>query len=201
MSLIRGISFGVVASRTEIPHIIPTFFAFARSGWAPPTELYDILFRVDASNGCGDLMFSSHTIYTMSFVCVVFKYFNFRWLKLIMATAQVAIVPFILAARKHYSVDVFTALYVTPLVFEILWTRCPDLDTSLDLAQRYGIRFYLAQDGGDAFSYVVSVWGKEFVVDVDQLPVDIRNGLHHAKGASQPWGKGGDSSRSLASIV
>ncbi|KAL7534694.1 hypothetical protein ACHAXR_009514 [Thalassiosira sp. AJA248-18] len=171
------------------------------AGWAPPTETNDILFRVDATNGCGDLMFSSHTIYTMTFVCVVFKYFNFRWLKLIMALGQIAIVPFILAARKHYSVDVFTALYVTPLVFEILWTRFPDRDTSVDLAKYYGIQFYLAQEGRDAFSYVVSIWGREFFVDPDQLPVDISPGAYHGKGLSLPWGKGGETTRSTASIV
>jgi len=171
------------------------------AGYAPPTDLNDLLFRVDASNGCGDLMFSSHTIFTVSFVCVVFKYFDFKWLKLIMALGQIAIVPFILAARKHYSVDVFTALYVTPLVFEMLWNRFPDRDTSLDLAKYYGIRFYLAQEGHDSFSYVVSIWGREFYVDPEQLPIDLIQGHHHSKGQSLPWAKGGENIRSAASIV
>lgn len=170
-------------------------------GWAPPTDLHDVLFRVDASNGCGDLMFSSHTIYTMTFVCVVYKYFNFKWLKRLMVLLQIAIVPFILAARKHYTVDVFTALYVTPLVFEILWTRFPDRDTSADLARYYGIRFYLAQDGRDSFGYVVSIWGREFYVDPEQLPIDIIQGQYYVKGPSLSWGKGGESTRSAASIV
>ena len=171
------------------------------SGWAPRTDLNDVLFRVDASNGCGDLMFSSHTIYTMTFVCVVHKYFNFKWLKRFMVLLQVAIVPFILAARKHYTVDVFTALYVTPLVFEILWTRFPDRDTSADLARYYGIRFYLAQDGRDSFGYVVSIWGRQFYVEPEQLPIDIIQGQYYVKGPSLSWGKGGESSRSAASIV
>jgi hypothetical protein len=171
------------------------------AGWAPPTDVNDILFRLDATNGCGDLMFSSHTIYTMTFVCIVFKYFNFRWLKLMMALSQIAIVPFILAARKHYSVDVFTALYVTPLVFEILWTRFPDRDTSIDLAKYYGIRFYLAQGSNDSFSYVVSIWEREFYVDPDQLPVDIGK-VHHSKGLHFPQRKGGgEKTKSMTSIV
>jgi len=164
------------------------------AGWAPPTTLQDVLFRVDATNGCGDLMFSSHTIYTMSFVCVVFKYFNFKSLKAIMALLQISIVPFILAARKHYSVDVFTALYVTPLVFELLWTRCPDLDTSVALANHYGIRFYLAQEGQDSFSYVVNIWGKEYYVDEEQLPIDIAK-------ESMLSGKEVETERSTAIIV
>ena len=143
-------------------------------------------------------MFSSHTIYTMTFVCVVFKYFNFKWLKLIMALGQISIVPFILAARKHYTVDVFTALYVTPLVFEYLWNRFPDRDTSADLANHYGIRFYLAQEGHDSFSYVVNIFGREFYVDDDQLPVDIRNNGRQVKGETKPPTQ---TTRSLASIV
>ena len=139
----------------------------------------------------------------MTFVCIVFKYFNFNWLKLIMALGQIAIVPFILAARKHYTVDIFTALYVTPLVFEILWVRFPDRDTSLALAKHYGIRFYLAQEGNDSFSYVVSVWGREFYVDSEHLPIDVTftQGYHYARGISLPWSKGGEITRSTASIV
>lgn len=170
------------------------------SGWAPPTDMYDLLFRVDASNGCGDLMFSSHTIYTMSFVCVIFKYFNFKWLKWIMALCQIIIVPFILAARKHYSVDVFTALYVTPLVFEMLWTRFPDRDTSMDMAMHYGIRFYLAQVDSDSFGHVVSIWGKEYPVDMEQLPFDMIYGQCNPRDAPMHE-KDRETTRSLASIV
>ena len=119
-----------------------------------------------------------------------------------MALLQIIIVPFILAARKHYSVDVFTALYVTPLVFEILWIRFPDRDTSVDLAKHYGIRFYLAQDEEDSFSYVVSFWGREYYVDPEQLPVDLKDhGNCLMKKLSTTWGKGMENSKSIASIV
>jgi len=144
------------------------------SGWNAPTTMYDVLFRVDATNGCGDLMFSSHTIFTMLFVCVIFKYFNWKFMKRLMVLLQMTIVPFILASHKHYSVDVFTALYVTPLVFEMLWIRFPDKDhTSLDLANHYGLRFYLAPTGA-GFGYVVGMWGREYYIDeADDLPVDL----------------------------
>lgn len=170
-------------------------------GYAPPTDLYDIIFRFDSTNGCGDLMFSSHTIFTMTFVCLIFKYFNFKWLKLTMVLCQILIVPFILAARKHYTVDVFTALYVTPLVFEILWTRFPDRDTSIDLAKYYGIRFYLAPGNHDSFSYVVGLWGREYFIDPDELPVDIVQGKHHTNSLASQWEKGGEGTRTTASVV
>ena len=118
-----------------------------------------------------------------------------------MALGQLIIVPFILAARKHYSVDVFTALYVTPLVFEMLWIRYPDRDTSVDMAMNYGIRFYLSQINSDTCRYVVNVWGREYQVDQDQLPFDISYGYYNAKNASTHWKKGGEITRSLASIA
>mmetsp|Transcript_19586 Transcript_19586/g.28373 ORF Transcript_19586/g.28373 Transcript_19586/m.28373 type:complete len:520 (-) Transcript_19586:380-1939(-) len=145
------------------------------SGWNAPSTWNDIIFRLDSTTGCGDLMFSSHTIFTMVFVCVIFKYFNWTFMKRVMIFLQITIVPFIVASHKHYSVDVFTALYVTPLVFEILWTRFPDKDlSSTDLANHYGIRFYLTQTAsGDGYAYVVNVWGREFYVEMDDLPVDL----------------------------
>lgn len=176
------------------------------SGWAPPTELYDILFRLDCSNGCGDLMFSSHTIYSMTFVCIIFRYFNFKWLKLYMALGQAVIVPFILAARKHYTVDVFTALYVTPLVFTLLSIRFPDREISTDLAKYYGIRFYLSQECHDSFSFAANFWGREFYVDPDELPPDVSHGHHNAKSHYAKTlaflsDKDGESIGSAASIV
>lgn len=136
----------------------------------------------------------------MSFVCVIFKYFNFRCLKLIISLLQIAIVPFILAARKHYSVDVFTALYVVPMVFYILAIHFPDRDTSVDMAKHYGIRFYLAEGGGgDTFSYVVSIRGREFYVDQEHLPFDIKKAQQ--KGPQLPWRRDKDDSRSLTSVV
>ena len=58
--------------------------------WEPPETISDIFWRVDPTNGCGDLMFSSHTIFTMLFVCVVWKYFNWKPLKVVMALCQVS---------------------------------------------------------------------------------------------------------------
>ena len=59
------------------------------TGWAPPITMNDIIWRLDATNGCGDLMFSSHTIFTMLFVCIIWRYFNWGFLKYGMLTLQV----------------------------------------------------------------------------------------------------------------
>lgn len=73
--------------------------------------------HLDALNGCGDLMFSSHTIYTLSLILTIAKYWTNKYLIAILLCVQIAIAFLIVASRKHYSLDVFTALYVVPLLW------------------------------------------------------------------------------------
>lgn len=82
-----------------------------------PPSGHEFFTRMDALNGCGDLMFSSHTIYTLSFLLTVSKYWPSKWLLTLMVCVQIAIAFLIVAGRKHYSLDVFTALYVVPLLW------------------------------------------------------------------------------------
>lgn len=73
--------------------------------------------NLDALNGCGDLMFSSHTIYTLSLILTIVKYWTNKYLITLLLCVQIAIAFLIVASRKHYSLDVFTALYVVPLLW------------------------------------------------------------------------------------
>lgn len=82
-----------------------------------PPKGHEFFTHMDALNGCGDLMFSSHTIYTLSFILTAFKYWPSKYLLAFMVSVQCAIAFLIVAARKHYSLDVFTALYVVPLLW------------------------------------------------------------------------------------
>lgn len=145
--------------------------------WEPPTTIHEIIWRMDSVGGCGDLMFSSHTIFTMLFVCTIWRYFNWPTLKWTVVVLQACIVPFILAARKHYTVDVLTALYVVPLVYQVLRMKIRDLDVhSLDMAQHYGIRFtksYQHSKKGVP-SVVMSMRGGEFFVEPEDLPLDLQ---------------------------
>ena len=90
---------------------------------------------------------------------------------------------------------------MTPLVFEMLWTRFPDRDTSMDMAMHYGIRFYLAQVDSDSFGHVVSIWGKEYPVDMEQLPFDMIYGKYNLRDTPMHDEKDRETTRSLASIV
>jgi len=96
-------------------------------------------------------------------------------------------VPFILAAHKHYSVDVFTALYVTPLVFQVLKMKFRDQDViSSDMASHYGIRFrrsYVDEKQGVP-AVVMSMRGGEFYVDPLDIPLDLQRSFCEAPSKS-----------------
>ena len=83
-----------------------------------------------ASQGCGDLIFSSHVTFGLTFTLAIWHYASrgrvdaaFR---AIMSVCLVAQCLGIIGARKHYTVDVVVALYVVPLVWEALLRRMAD---------------------------------------------------------------------------
>jgi hypothetical protein len=97
----------------------------------PPRELSDIFTWADFDHGCSDLLFSSHMIYSISFAYLITLY-TFRqpsggfqmssreiWLKrsliVLMWSLVICQACLIIAQQSHYTVDVWTALYVVPL--------------------------------------------------------------------------------------
>ncbi|KAK1947338.1 Phosphatidylinositol:ceramide inositolphosphotransferase 2 [Phytophthora citrophthora] len=80
-----------------------------------PPSVSEWFTRLDSLNGCGDLMFSSHTIYTVSLILTVWKFWPNKYGITIMVCVQIAIAFLIVASRKHYTLDVFSALYIVPL--------------------------------------------------------------------------------------
>lgn len=95
----------------------------------PPTPL-EIFTRLDALKGCGDLIFSSHTIFTTLCCLTVQKYTNGASVKRLMWVLLFVMGLLVIAARKHYSVDVVVAWYTTPLVWFFLDKTLPDPDVS-----------------------------------------------------------------------
>lgn len=67
--------------------------------------------------GCGDLIFSSHMIFTLVFVLTYQKYGTRRDIKLLAWLTVIAQSFLIVASRKHYTVDVVVAWYTVNLVF------------------------------------------------------------------------------------
>lgn len=86
--------------------------------------------------GCGDLIFSSHMTFTLTFVLTYTKYGTLRPLKLCGWLLLVAQSVLIIASRKHYSVDVVIAWYVVPLVFYFVDNYLSDWLEDSDPADR-----------------------------------------------------------------
>ncbi|WOL14932.1 phosphatidylinositol:ceramide inositolphosphotransferase-like isoform X1 [Canna indica] len=75
-----------------------------------------INFPRGAIYGCGDLIFSSHMIFTLVFVLTYHKYGAKRVIKLLAWSVAVVQSLLIIASRKHYTVDVIVAWYTVNLV-------------------------------------------------------------------------------------
>ncbi|CAN6930004.1 unnamed protein product [Brassica oleracea var. botrytis] len=77
--------------------------------------------------GCGDLIFSSHMIFTLVFVLTYQKYGSKRFLKLLGWVIAILQSLLIVASRKHYTVDVVVAWYTVNLVVFFLDKKLPEL--------------------------------------------------------------------------
>ena len=76
-----------------------------------------------ATKGCGDLIFSSHTTFALV-GCLAYQAFgNFEKVKKLLWASAVALSLLIVASRKHYTVDVVVAWYVVPLVWSFASRR------------------------------------------------------------------------------
>ncbi|XP_022767632.1 phosphatidylinositol:ceramide inositolphosphotransferase 1-like [Durio zibethinus] len=77
--------------------------------------------------GCGDLIFSSHMIFTLVFVLTYQKYGTQRCIKQFAWLVAIIQSLLIVASRKHYTVDVVVAWYTVNLVVFFLDKKLPEL--------------------------------------------------------------------------
>ncbi|KAK7390431.1 hypothetical protein VNO78_25736 [Psophocarpus tetragonolobus] len=77
--------------------------------------------------GCGDLIFSSHMIFTLVFVLTYQKYGSRRSIKQLAWLLAVVQSLLIVASRKHYTVDVVVAWYTVNLVVFCIDKKLPEL--------------------------------------------------------------------------
>ena len=76
-----------------------------------------------ATHGCGDLIFSSHTTFVLVGVLTFTEYGETLLIKIVAWIGVAAMGLCIVASRKHYSVDVVVAWYTVPLVFYAMHRR------------------------------------------------------------------------------
>jgi hypothetical protein len=87
------------------------------AAYDPPTSLRDIFWRQDAFFGCGDLVFSSHTIFVTLCTLTYTQYGRSTPLKVVSWIVCFLFGLIVIAARKHYSLDIVVALYTVPLLW------------------------------------------------------------------------------------
>ncbi|GLU11510.1 hypothetical protein SLE2022_282490 [Rubroshorea leprosula] len=95
-----------------------------------PDSLLAVLlinFPRGAIYGCGDLIFSSHMIFSLVFVRTYQKYGIRRGIKQFAWLLAVAQSLLIIASRKHYTVDIVVAWYTVNLVVFFVDKKLPEL--------------------------------------------------------------------------
>lgn len=94
--------------------------------YAPPQTAADVFARTDAFKGCGDLVFSSHTIFVMTCALTYQRYGSSVNTKRLMWAVVFVFGLLVVAARKHYTLDVVVAWYTVPLVWVAYERYFPD---------------------------------------------------------------------------
>ncbi|KAI4356550.1 hypothetical protein L6164_000567 [Bauhinia variegata] len=104
----------------------------------PPESVLEVLlinFPRGVMYGCGDLIFSSHMIFTLVFVLTYQRYGTRRCIKQLGWFLAVVQSFLIVASRKHYTVDVVVAWYTVNLVVFFVEKKLPELpDRSVAVA-------------------------------------------------------------------
>ncbi|KAK9714157.1 hypothetical protein RND81_06G075300 [Saponaria officinalis] len=90
-------------------------------------ELFVINFPRGVLYGCGDLIFSSHMIFSLVFIRTYQRYGTKRWIKQLAWLLAVVQSLLIIASRKHYTVDVVVAWYTVNLVVFFVDSKLPEM--------------------------------------------------------------------------
>uniref|UniRef100_A0A7I4ED56 Sphingomyelin synthase-like domain-containing protein n=1 Tax=Physcomitrium patens TaxID=3218 RepID=A0A7I4ED56_PHYPA len=95
----------------------------------PPKNVKDVLllnFPYGVIYGCGDLIFSSHMTFALTFFHSYVKYGTRQWMKFVAFLTMVALSLLIIASHKHYSVDIVVAWFTVYFVFFYVDRRLAD---------------------------------------------------------------------------
>ncbi|KAJ6832647.1 phosphatidylinositol:ceramide inositolphosphotransferase-like [Iris pallida] len=95
-----------------------------------PDNIFEVLllnFPRGILYGCGDLIFSSHMIFTLVFVRTYHKYGSKRFVKVLAWLVAIIQSLLIIASRKHYTVDVVVAWYTVNLVVFFVDNKLPEM--------------------------------------------------------------------------
>jgi len=127
--ILRCITFLSTSLPGPAPHCQPNSLEYK-----PPLTVNEIVYRIDPLKGCGDLIFSSHTMLALCFVLSLHYYLKHFVSPLkyylimygIYWPSMIILGFFIIAARKHYTVDVVVAFYIAPLLYHASFSIISD---------------------------------------------------------------------------
>ncbi|XP_075634329.1 phosphatidylinositol:ceramide inositolphosphotransferase 3 isoform X1 [Castanea sativa] len=96
----------------------------------PPESALEVIlinFPTGVLYGCGDLIFSSHMIFTLVFVLTYQKFGTRRCIKQLAWLFAIIQSLLIIASRKHYTVDIVVAWYTVNLLVFFVDKKFPEL--------------------------------------------------------------------------
>jgi len=129
LNLLRPLSFLVTQLPGPAEHCRPGSLTYN-----PPVTIFE---RANFQKGCGDLLFSGHTMTLCS--CAMVLHGVLKGHRLLRAALWLYVVVFavlVVAARKHYTVDVVIALYTAPLVYNRFSRSWLGTDEAVSLCRR-----------------------------------------------------------------
>ncbi len=119
---LRCVSFLVTSLPGPNYHCRPTSLDYK-----PPRNPKEIFFNLDAFYGCGDLVFSSHTTFVLLCALTYSRYSDHGiWWKRLAWVCVVIFGGMVVAARKHYTLDIIVAWYTVPLLWIAFERYFPD---------------------------------------------------------------------------
>ncbi len=94
----------------------------------PPSSFHDFFLYPNTESGCADLVFSSHTMYSLSSLYVYVYYGRNRFMIFLLSVSVVFNSVVIVGVQRHYTLDVWLAWYCVTLLYLVLRVYDKDID-------------------------------------------------------------------------
>lgn len=128
LSYLRSLAYIVTILPAPADHCNPS-----DSDYDPPEDAWDVVLFMRPWSGCGDLVFSGHTILLGTAIWFFYKYGRHvfskglytAWLTTILLTGIVTLLA-IISAHHHYTVDVIAGVYIVPIWLYLSYVFVPD---------------------------------------------------------------------------
>lgn len=118
-SVLRCVTFFLTMLPATAPYCLSPDLGGTYSPERAPKTIQEVFLRFDWTHGCGDLLFSGHVVLTMC-AHMLNEEMAVPCIKLVSRVALPFFLYFTVRSRKHYSIDVIVAVYVTFLLWQAI---------------------------------------------------------------------------------